>query len=77
MKLKHVKLASLFFTLIPLVCFIMFSKTGNGTFVTMALVSVGAQFVLRRTYWVCPKCKNRLPGTVEGHCPYCGATLDI
>ena len=55
----------------------MFSKTGNGTFVTMALVSVGAQFVLRRTYWVCPKCKNRLPGTVEGHCPYCGATLDI
>ena len=30
MKLKHVKLASLFFTIIPLVCFIMFSKTGNG-----------------------------------------------
>ena len=77
MKLKRVKLASLFFTIIPLVCFIMFSKTGNGTFVTMALVSVGAQFVLRRTFWVCPKCKNRLPGTAEGHCPYCGAGLDI
>jgi hypothetical protein len=77
MKLKNVKLASLFFTLIPLVCFLMFSKTGNGTYVTMALVSVGAQFVLRRTFWVCPRCKNRLPGTVEHTCPYCGTKLDI
>ena len=77
MKLKNVKLVSLFFTIIPLVCLIMFSQTGNGTFVTMAIVSVGAQFVLRRTFWVCPKCKNRLPGTVEGNCPYCGFRLDI
>ena len=76
MKLKHVKLASLFLTLIPLVCFIMFSKTGNSIFVTMAIVSVGAQFVLRRTYWVCPRCKNRLPGTAEGSCPHCGHRLD-
>ena len=77
MKLKNVKLVSLFFTIIPLVCLIMFSQTGNGTFVTMAIVSVGAQFVLRRTFWVCPKCNNRLPGTVEGNCPYCGTRLDV
>jgi len=77
MKLKNVKLVSLFFTIIPLVCLIMFSQTGNGTFVTMAMVSVGAQFVLRRTFWVCPRCKNRLPGTVENLCPHCGAKLDI
>lgn len=76
MKLKHVKMASLFLTLVPLVCFIMFSQTGNSTFVTMAIVSVGAQFMLRRKFWICPKCKNRLPGTAEGHCPYCGAKLD-
>ena len=76
MKLKHVKMASLFLTLVPLVCFIMFSKTGNGTFVTMALVSVGAQFMLRRKFWICPKCKSNLPGTAEGHCPYSGARLD-
>ena len=77
MTLKHVKMASLFLTLVPLVCFIMFSKTGNGTFVTMAIVSVGAQFMLRRKFWICPKCKSNLPGTAEGHCPYCGARLDI
>lgn len=76
MKLKHVKLVSLFFTIIPLVCLIMFSKTGNGTYVTMAMVSVGAQFVLRRTFWVCPHCKNRLPGTADGHCPHCGRQID-
>ena len=77
MRLKHVKIASLFLMLIPLVCFIMFSKTGNGTFVTMAIVSVGAQFMLRRKFWICPKCKNNLPGTAEGHCPYCGHRLEI
>ena len=77
MKLKNVKLVSLFFTIIPLVCLIMFSQTGNGTFVTMAMVSVGAQFVLRRTFWVCPHCKNRLPGTASGHCPHCGREIDV
>ena len=77
MKLKHIKMVSLFLTLIPLVCFLMFSRTGNGTYVTMAIVSVGAQFMLRRKFWVCPKCRNRLPGTAEGHCPHCGHRLEI
>ena len=76
MKLRHVKLASMFLILVPLVCFIMFANTGNGTFVTMALVSVGAQFVLRRKFWVCPKCKSNLSGTVGQVCPYCGTKLD-
>ena len=76
MKLKHVKLASIFLILVPIVCLIMFSKTGNGTFVTMAMVSVGAQFVLRRKFWICPNCKNNLSGAVGEVCPYCGTKLD-
>ena len=62
MKLKHVKLASLFFTLIPLVCFIMFSKL---TFISVlnsvcfSVLSLIVCFILsivsRRGATICPR----------------------
>ncbi len=77
MNLKHVKLVSTVLTFLPLVCLIMYSSTQSYSFVSMALVSVGAQFLVRRKFWVCPHCKNNLGRTDGRVCPYCGRELNV
>ena len=77
MSLKTAKQVSLFLTIVPLFCLVMYASTNNPLMVPLAVLSVVGQIWLRRKFWKCPHCHNPLTPGASGTCPYCGNKLGI
>lgn len=77
MSLKSAKQVSTILTLVPLFCLVMYASTNNSLFVPLAVLSVVGQIWVKRKFWKCPHCQNRLNAGVSGVCPFCGGKIDI